>query len=122
MGVFDPDDFEDQPYVGGLNQLGHVIFGAGLVGLTSLFLPVVPLGLLTAGAIYLAWEAYQLKRKQAKLTDYVADLIYWTIGAGTWAHLMAGGLVTGYATLFPLVPLICWTVEYVRIAHRDLWQ
>lgn len=121
MGIFDPDDFEGQPYVGGLNQLGHVVFGAGLAGIAATFAGIT-LAILISGGGVIIWEAYQLKRRRALKPDYIADLFYWIMGIGLWAALIAGGYISGIGKLWPLVPLAAWVLEYARLSWRELFK
>ena len=44
--IFAPDDFRDNPYVAGLNQIGHVVFGAALA---------VVFGWVVAALAFVAW-------------------------------------------------------------------
>lgn len=121
MGVFDPDDFADDPYVGGLNQLGHVVFGAALVGLASTFAGVFA-AILIAGGGVIAWEAFQLKRRGALKPDYIADLFYWLTGIGSWAAMISAGHVTGWGELWPMVPLIAWVLEFARLGPQGIFK
>ena len=117
MRLFDPDDFGDQPYVGGLNQMGHVILGACLVGIASIFLlpseavAVAALGVFT-------WELYQLNHRGALRRDFLFDLIYWIAGIGGWAWLIQSGAVGGYAVIAPALPVAAWFLEFLRLSGR----
>lgn len=115
MRVFDPDDFEGKPYVGALNQLGHVVFGAALVGLASTVAAILAAILISAvGVIF--WEAYQYRRRGAVKRDFIADLIYWSVGIGTWALVIAQKHDAYLIALWPVIPLLCWLVEYLRLS------
>ena len=113
MGVFDPDDFSGQPYVGGMNQALHFVFGAALLGQASYWTALSMFWcVLASGAGYVAWESYQLKRKGATKADYWADLAYW----------MSGTAACAFAIFYhmdprPLVamPLVVWVIEYTRL-------
>ena len=115
MGVFDPDDFSDAPYVGALNQLGHVLTGAALVAIATLVVATIFQAVVLAAMVFFALELYQLERKGANLKDYVADLVYWSTGATTWAILVNHDWISGPAIMFPMLPLFAWVVEYLRL-------
>lgn len=117
MGVFDPDDFSDDPYAGGLNQLGHVCFGAALSGSLSVFAPLWVGALISIG-IVLAWEAHQFFRRGAKRSDFRADMIYWTIGILVWAFLISQGMVSDLAKVAPALALLAPVAEYARIRYK----
>ncbi|TXH15866.1 MAG: hypothetical protein E6R03_06455 [Hyphomicrobiaceae bacterium] len=74
--IFDPDDFRDDPYSAGLNQIGHMVFGGALAVLFGWW----------AGLIVIAWEAYQLRYRGALRSDYWADWAFWTFGIACVAH------------------------------------
>lgn len=77
MSVFDPDDFHNDPYTGGLNQLGHVVFGAALV---------VMFGLVGAVVAFVAWELYQVRFRGGRVHDFAQDAFFWYVGATFHAH------------------------------------
>lgn len=114
MGVFRSDDFEGRPYEAGLNQLGHCCFGGALFliaqELTSQFWALLIVGL---GTVF--WEAYQRRYQQASLVDYVMDLCYWISGVFGLAVLMHNAL----GSYFAVLPIVCFVVEYDRIAKRS---
>ncbi len=85
--IFDPDDFANDPYAAGLNQIGHMVFGAAL----ALFLGY------WAGIVVIAWEAWQLHRRGALRSDYWADWAFWTFGivAGSWYYFPAAAITLG---------------------------
>lgn len=97
--IFDPDNFEGRPYVGGLNQLGHVIAGAALVAVFGLPVSVF---------LIVVWEFWQLYARGADKLDFKIDLIYWLLGALTW------GL--GWV-MWPLIPIGAFIMEYLRIRY-----
>lgn len=74
--IFDPDDFRDDPYQAGLNQLGHVVFGAALMTAIG--------SVWVVGGGILAWELWQLKKRGADKRDYGADLFFWWSGVAMW--------------------------------------
>jgi len=114
MGVFDPDNFAERPYEGGLNQMGHVTLGAALVAPLAVFLPVW-WAVLGAGGVAVSWEAYQLHRKGALRSDYAVDLFYWLLGVWIWAGAIHSGAVTSWAVFFPVMLIGCFCAEYTRI-------
>lgn len=118
--MFDPDDFADQPYVGGLNQAMHFVFGAALLGIFH-FLVGFPMmvSVLAAGFGIVLWEADQLKRRGATLMDYAYDLTYWLSGVGAWALVIHWGWITGLAEIFPVVPLFIWLIEFTRLSIKN---
>ena len=90
--IFDPDDFADDPYTAGLNQIGHMVFGGALAVLFGWY----------AGLLIIAWEAYQLRYRGAVKEDYWADWAFWTFGVAAclqwWflpAVIVLGGLWMG---------------------------
>lgn len=95
--MFSPDDFRAEPYVAGLNQMGHVVFGAALS---------VVFGWAVAVLAFVAWEAVQLRYMGARKHDYFQDCFFWGLGvfaAGTeWfpvVALAAGGFWMGVTWL-----------------------
>lgn len=70
--MFTPDDFRNDPYTAGLNQMGHVMFGAALAVLG---------GWIVAGLAFVAWEAFQLRYMGARKHDYYQDCGFWVAGA-----------------------------------------
>lgn len=84
--IFAPDDFRDNPYVAGLSQAGHVMFGSALT---------VNFGLIIAAMAFVVWEAVQLRYAGARKHDYYQDCFFW--GAGVY---MAG---SAYTTTVALV-------------------
>lgn len=87
--MFSPNDFRDDPYTAGLNQMGHAVFGAALA---------VVFGVWWAAGIVAAWELHQFYKRRALRWDTIADVTFWTCGiamAGwhympVYAILMAG--------------------------------
>jgi hypothetical protein len=69
--IFAPDDFRDAPYTAGLNQMGHVVFGAALC---------VAFGWVIAALLFVAWEMIQLKYGGARKHDYYQDCMFWAAG------------------------------------------
>lgn len=116
MALFDPDDFSGRPYEGGMNQALHFVFGAALLGVTH-FLTGLPIfwSVIISGFSIVVWEAHQLLRRNAALMDYVFDLIYWLSGLAAWAFAIHMGLISGYAEIFLVAPLLVWVIEYTRI-------
>ena len=87
MAFFDPDDFADDPYTSGLNQIGHMVFGGALAVLFGWW----------AGLIVIAWEAYQLRYRGAFRSDYWADWAFWIFGiaAGSWYYFITAVILLG---------------------------
>lgn len=85
--IFDPDDFANDPYAAGLNQIGHMVFGAALAVFLGWW----------AGVIVVAWEAWQLRRRGALRSDYWADWGFWIYGvaAYSWAYFLPSVIVLG---------------------------
>lgn len=96
--IFDPDDFRGRPYTAGLNQMGHVVFGAALV---------VLFGYVGAVAAFLAWETYQYKYRNGRFSDCVQDTVFW--GIGVW---MQG------SEYMPVVAVICGAVWMGYTWHK----
>lgn len=115
--MFDPDDFYDRPYVGGLNQLGHAGSGAALIGPLSMIFAMSSATLLAFAAVF-AWEARQYLVRGATWQDCVADFIYWSAGIASWGLLIHYGLVNGYGVLWPVLLLLVWLTEYIRLSLR----
>ena len=69
--IFSPNDFREDPYKAGLNQLGHVVLGAALA---------VVFGWIIAALAFIGWEAAQLKYFGARKHDYFQDCFFWGIG------------------------------------------
>lgn len=94
LEFFSPDDFKDRPYVGGLNQMGHVVFGAALE---------VVVGGWVGMFFILSWEIYQFSRLSSLKSDTRIDSCFWLLGLyiGGAVYLpvvavAAGGLWMGY--------------------------
>ena len=87
--IFDPDDFADDPYTAGLNQIGHMVFGAAL----SVFFGY------WAGLLVIAWEGWQYRKRGALKSDYWADWTFWTFGifCGGWYYFEPAVIVLGGA-------------------------
>lgn len=90
--IFDPDDFRDDPYTAGLNQIGHMIFGAALAVFLGYF----------AGLLVIAWEIWQYKKRGALKSDYWADWSFWTFGVfcGGWSYFEPAVIVLGGLWMF----------------------
>lgn len=86
--IFAPEDFRDVPYVAGLNQIGHVVFGAALAVEAGVWIAVIG---------FVLWEMFQLKFAGARKHDYYQDCFFW--GAGIYfsgsGHIEAIALVLG---------------------------
>ena len=119
MNLFEPDDFADDPYQAGLNQMGHAVFGAALISITMAFTGVW-LATFCVGTAILIWEVTQRWFRGATLPDYAADLIYWALGVGLWGQAIHHGSVIGWAQFFPVAMIGIWCVEYARIVRRWL--
>jgi hypothetical protein len=117
--MFDPDDFSDRPYEGGLNQMGHVTLGAALVSPLMAFLPVWG-AVLGAGGIALAWEVFQLRYRGAVRPDYIADVAYWLSGVWIWAGAIHSGAASAWAAYFPCILIGAFCIEAIRIKANDV--
>jgi hypothetical protein len=69
--IFSPDDFRNSPYTAGLNQMGHVVFGAALC---------VVFGWVIAALLFVAWEVAQLRYMGARKHDCFQDCAFWVTG------------------------------------------
>lgn len=69
--IFEPDDFKGDPYTAGLNQMGHVMFGAALA---------LVFGVWVGAAAFVAWEWFQLRFRGARKHDYFQDCFFWGVG------------------------------------------
>ncbi len=67
----DPDDFKSDPYTAGLNQTGHVVFGASVV---------LVLGVYVSALTIAAWELWQYYRRGSFKSDTIADVTFWSCG------------------------------------------
>lgn len=85
--IFAPDDFRGNPYVAGLNQIGHVVFGAALA---------VLFGWIVAALLFVAWEMFQIRYAGARKHDYYQDCFFWGAGVcmaeSVWLPVVALGL------------------------------
>lgn len=105
MSLITPDNFKDQPYVAGLNQLGHIVFGAGIMSIAAIFLPIVLAGLVS-GLVVIVVEVGQLRILGAQKADYFQDTFFWFLGFyffdSYWLPVVAvtaGGLWMGVVWL-----------------------
>ena len=87
--IFDPDDFADDPYTAGLNQIGHMVFGAALAVFFGYW----------AGLLVIALEGWQYHKRGALKSDYWADWAFWTFGifGGGWYYFEPAVIVLGGA-------------------------
>lgn len=87
--IFDPDDFADDPYTAGLNQIGHMVFGAALAVFLGYW----------SGLLVIAWECWQYRKRGALKSDYWADWAFWTFGifCGGWYYFEPAVIVLGGA-------------------------
>lgn len=85
--IFDPDDFRNDPYAAGLNQIGHMVFGAALAVFLGYW----------AGIVVIAWEWYQYRNRGALKCDYWADWFFWTFGvfAFQWEYFLPSVVLMG---------------------------
>ena len=120
MGVFDPDDFAGRPYVGGMNQALHHVFGSALVGWANYCVTDdIWWCLAIAFAIFTGWELYQRLFKGATRPDFIADTVYWASGAVVWAVLISYSKVQGSGVMYPTVALMIWVIEYTRLGGDE---
>ena len=119
MGIFDPEDFRGRPYVGGLNQMGHHVFGAALIGWSNYCITDnLWICLAIAYTLFGGWEIHQRLFKGATRADFIADLLYWSSGALVWAALIAYEKIIGSGVMFPTIPLCAWVIEYTRLRDK----
>lgn len=87
LKFFKPSEFKNDPYEAGLNQIGHMVFGAALAVFFGWW----------AGLLVIAWEAFQLRRQGARKSDYWADWAFWTFGiaAHSWYYFNPAVIVLG---------------------------
>lgn len=57
--------------MGGLNQIGHIIFGAALSVLFGAFV---------AAGFVVIWEVLQYYKFNSRKSDTIADLVFWCVG------------------------------------------
>jgi hypothetical protein len=114
LTIFEPDDFADRPYVGGLNQMGHATLGAALVGVLAFALHP-SLALVAGGLAIIALEGWQLHKRGATLADYWIDLCYWLTGGAFWAGVLLVHDLPPVVQLAPLWACLIFVLEYVRI-------
>ena len=79
MNLFTPDDFRNDPYTAGLNQIGHGVLGACVAILLFQFIPYTQ-AVILGGLGIITWEALQLHLRGAIKSDYWADLFFWAMG------------------------------------------
>lgn len=120
MSIFAPDDFAGRPYVGGMNQALHHVFGSALVGWSHYIVTNnIWLCLAIAMSLFGTWELYQRLFKGATRKDFIADLLYWTSGAITWALLIGYDLISGAGVMYPTFALCIWVIEYTRLQCNE---
>lgn len=85
--IFDPYDFRNDPYTAGLNQIGHMVFGAALAVFLGYW----------AGLLVIAWEGYQYHKRGALKSDYWADWAFWTFGifSASWYYFLPAVIALG---------------------------
>ena len=101
MSLIDPETFENDPYVAGLNQMGHATAGAALVAVLSMWLATVPAALVSLTLI-VALELWQLRHRNGIAWDMFLDLAFWSTGLFLWLGIITAGAVAGWAILFPV--------------------
>lgn len=79
MSLITPDDFRNDPYTAGINQLGHVVFGAALATVLPLVVALLAI---------LALELFQLERLGGRKADYFQDVMFWGVGVFMYNHDM----------------------------------
>ena len=120
MGIFDPDDFAGQPYVGGMNQALHHVFGSALVGWAKYCITDdIWLCFYIACLAFTCWEVYQRRFKGATRPDFIADMCYWASGAVAWSILIAYEKITGAGVMYPAGVLVVWVIEYTRLSADE---
>lgn len=116
MRLLDPETFIDRPYVAGLNQGGHTLAGAALVTAVSLVMHARD-ALALALLLSLAFEVWQLRKKQAAGWDAALDLFFWWLGALVWSWAVISGFVTGPALLFPVWLILLMGAVMLAFTH-----
>jgi chromate transport protein ChrA len=69
--LFEPDNFADDPYQAGLNQMGHMVFGGACV---------IVFGVYVAALFIAAIELWQYYKRSAIRADTVTDTAFWVYG------------------------------------------
>jgi len=101
MRLLAPESFVNDPYVAGLNQMGHCVAGGALAAALHAVMPVAA-AIAVALVLVLALEGWQWFRLGADLWDLLLDLAFWCAGIFSWMWLVSIGAVTGLATLYPI--------------------
>jgi len=99
--ILAPDDFRNNPYLAGLNQIGHGgLAAAVMIELTPWLGLAWSTGL--TGLAILALEVWQLWSLGAFRSDYWADLSFWFYGLilWPWFHFWTGLFVLGGLWMF----------------------
>lgn len=83
-----PDDFADDPYTAGINQLGHVVLGAALV---------ILFGVYAAAILVAAWELWQYYKRGAFKADTIADVAFFAAGIAMagWLYMPVAAIILG---------------------------
>ena len=71
MSLFEPDDFADDWYVAGLNQIGHMVAGGAAVVVGGVWFAALCIG---------ALELWQYYRRSAVKADTITDTAFWAYG------------------------------------------
>ena len=115
MSLIKPDDFAGRPYVGGLNQLGHVVAGAAAFAIAALVFPFwVAFAVSVVGI--LAIELSQFLKLNATAPDLLRDTVFWGVGVGGWAAATACNFAGWWVDDLPIVPVVAFFIEYARIS------
>lgn len=88
MTLLRPNDFRDEPYYAGLNQLGHVVLGSALV---------ILFGIYAAAILVAAWELWQYYRRGSLRSDTIADVAFFAAGmvVAGWLYMPVAAILLG---------------------------
>lgn len=90
MSLFEPDDFADDWYVAGLNQIGHMVAGGAAVDVGGVWF---------AALCIAALELWQYYRRSAIKADTIMDTAFWAYGMafGTAVWFLPSVIILGGA-------------------------
>ena len=104
-------------YTCGMTSALHFVFGSALVGWANHHVTDnIWWCLAVATVAFVVWETWQLKFRQATITDYISDITYWFSGALVWALLIEYSKVDSIGVMYPTFILCVWVLEYKRLS------